>query len=71
MLPTAFDGASSDIDMELCATIGRALWKDVWGSFVEGDAEEPQWWWDDQNIVRECLERKTMFECRAICAYKK
>lgn len=69
-LPCAFDSKKPDIDIELSTTIGRSLWKDVWGSFVDDNARGPKWWWDDEEIVRECLEYKTTFECRAIVAYK-
>lgn len=67
-LPCVFDETSSSVDEELSTLIGKALWKDVWGSFV--DEDEPRWWWEDEEIMQECLEHKTAFECRSIFAYK-
>jgi hypothetical protein len=69
-LPCTFDSTSVDIDMELSSIIGRAMWKDVWGAFVDDVAGEPRWWWDDEDIIQECLERQTVLECRAIHAYR-
>jgi hypothetical protein len=70
-LPCAFDSSSTDVDKELSAVIGRTLWRDVWGTFVEDIPGEAKWWWEDQEIVRECLEQQTVLECQAIFAYRK
>jgi hypothetical protein len=70
MLPCAFDPNSSDIDDELSTIIGRAFWKDIWGRFVDDAPDKPRWWWDDEEILQECLKRQTVFECRTIFAYK-
>jgi hypothetical protein len=69
-LPCAFDSASADVDEELSTIIGRTFWKDIWGSFVDDAPDESKWWWDDPEIVQECLKRHTVFECRTILAYK-
>ncbi|KAF1915042.1 hypothetical protein BDU57DRAFT_595683 [Ampelomyces quisqualis] len=69
-LPCAFDSLSADVDKELSVVIGRALWKDLWGSFVDEVPGEPKWWWEDEDIIRECLEHQTVLECRAIFAFK-
>ncbi|KAJ4354388.1 uncharacterized protein N0V89_006124 [Didymosphaeria variabile] len=70
-LPCAFDG--SCVDAELQMLVGRALWKDIWGPYVDVDetSDEPQFWWEVDEIVEECLEHRTVFECGAIFAYKK
>jgi hypothetical protein len=70
-LPCAFDETVSDVDRELSTVIGRALWKDLWGGFVDDVPDEPKWWWDDEEITTECLKRGTALECRAIYAYKR
>jgi hypothetical protein len=69
-LPCAFDKSSTNVDKELSTVIGRALWRDIWGSFVDEAPDESRWWWDDKDIICECLERQTVFECRAIFAYR-
>jgi hypothetical protein len=70
-LPCAADSSLASIDNELSTIIGRAMWRDVWGIFVDDAPGEPRWWWDDEDIIQECLERQTVFECRAIHAYRK
>ncbi|KAH7080453.1 hypothetical protein BKA63DRAFT_407027 [Paraphoma chrysanthemicola] len=69
ILPCA-NGDSSDIDLELSTTIGRALWKDIWGTFVDDVPGESKWWWEDPEIVEECIQKQTTLECRAIFAHK-
>ncbi|KAF2866731.1 hypothetical protein BDV95DRAFT_504302 [Massariosphaeria phaeospora] len=69
-LPCAFDDETGGTDGELSTLVGRALWKDVWGGFVDDVPGEPRWWWDDEEVMQECKERKTVFECGAIYAYK-
>ncbi|CAO2650454.1 Nn.00g017460.m01.CDS01 [Neocucurbitaria sp. VM-36] len=70
-LRCAFDESFVDVDNELSTIIGRALWKDIWGSFVDNVPGESKWWWEDDDIIKECLERQTGFECRTIFAYKR
>ncbi|KAF2632054.1 hypothetical protein BU25DRAFT_383614 [Macroventuria anomochaeta] len=70
-LPCAFDRSSDDTEKELSTMIGQALWKDIWGPFVEDLPDEPKWWWEEEIIVQECLKRKTVLECRSLYAYKR
>ena len=70
-LPCAFDTSVPDVDRELSTIIGRALWKDIWGHFVDDVPGEHRWWWEDEDIVQECLKRQTAFECRTVFAYKR
>jgi hypothetical protein len=69
-LPCAFDPYGTDVDMELSTIIARSLWRDIWGEFVDEVPGEPQWFWEDESVVEECLERQTVFECRTLLAYK-
>jgi hypothetical protein len=70
-LPCAFDTHSTDVDKELSTIIGRSLWRDIWGSFVDNITGEARWFWEDESIMEECLKRKTVFECRTILACKR
>jgi hypothetical protein len=70
-LPCAVDSSSTDTSRELSTIVGRDLWRNVWGAFVEETPDEPKWWWDDQDIVEECLKRQTVLECRVLFAYRK
>lgn len=69
-LRTAFDSENGTVNDELSTMVGRALWKDIWGDLVEDKPGEPRWWWEDEEIVKECLERKTVFECGTLFAFK-
>jgi hypothetical protein len=51
---------------ELKSLVGRMLWKEMWGSFVEGEG----WWWDDERVVEECKSRGTCWEYAVIEAVK-
>lgn len=70
-LPCAYDTSSTDVNTELSTTIARTLWRDVWGNFVDEVPGQRKWWWENEAIVQECLERQTMLECRSIFAYKR
>lgn len=56
-----------DIKKELRTTAGRLLWQDIWSPFVTGE----QWWWEDPEIVEECIEMDTYWEYSIIGACKK
>ena len=71
VLPCAFDRNLDDVEKELSTMIGQALWKDIWGAFVDDHPDEPTWWWEEEAIIQECLERKTVLECRSLFAYKR
>lgn len=71
MLPCAIDSSSNDVHEELSSIIGRSLWRDIWGGFVDEVPSEPRWFWEDEDIMQECLERRTVFQCRTLLAYKR
>jgi hypothetical protein len=52
--------------LELRSTVGRMLWKEVWGTFVTGNT----WWWEDQACVDECALLGTYWEYSIIEAVK-
>ena len=58
----------NDESENLAVIAGRALWKDVWGGFVQKQRCD---WWDDPEIERECREMGTTIETQTICAIKK
>ncbi|MBE3046569.1 hypothetical protein IMZ48_29375 [Candidatus Bathyarchaeota archaeon] len=50
---------------ELRSEVGRMIWKEVWGPFVEDDGKM---WWDYPDIIQECVQmgtwwRYVMFDC--------
>lgn len=65
------EGRSSDepdaaARRELRATIGRMLWREIWGPFVGAD----RWWWEEPEIVDECAGLETYWEYSVIAACK-
>ncbi len=70
-LPCATVPFCTDPEKELTTAIARCLWKTTWGSFVDDVSDEPKWWWEDAEIVQECLVRQTQIECRTVFAYKR
>ncbi|KAI9741248.1 MAG: hypothetical protein M1834_002964 [Cirrosporium novae-zelandiae] len=59
-------GSKWDLDEELRMVVGRILWKDLWGSFVEGE----KYWWEEKELTTECEQMGTMFECFNLFATK-
>lgn len=51
---------------ELSALVGRMLWKEIWGGYVEGKG----WWWEDTEVLEECKELGTTWECVLVKAVK-
>lgn len=51
---------------ELKSIVGRMLWKEMWGWYVQGD----KWWWQDEGIVEECERMGTVWEYVVIEAVK-
>lgn len=47
---------------ELKSVVGRMLWKEMWGGYVEGE----KWWWDDKDVIEECGGMGTCWEYAVI-----
>lgn len=54
------------VKQELKSVVGRMLWKEMWGSYVQAD----RWWWEDDNIIEECERMGTCWEYSVIEAVK-
>ncbi|KKY13588.1 hypothetical protein UCDDS831_g08825 [Diplodia seriata] len=70
---TGQDSDSTALDGELATLVVRGLWKDSWGSLVDRGStlgHDVIWWWDDPEIVRECWDYGTVFECGTMFAFK-
>jgi hypothetical protein len=51
---------------ELRTVVGRMLWQEVWGSYVNGAS----WWWETPGCLEECASYGTLWEYRLIEAVK-
>ncbi|KAE9962383.1 hypothetical protein EG328_000522 [Venturia inaequalis] len=60
---------SRDVVAQVGVLVGRALWKDAWGSFVHEDDEE-NWWWDNPDVIDECREWKTVWDVGTLYVVK-
>ncbi|WZH49778.1 uncharacterized protein QYS62_010987 [Fusarium acuminatum] len=62
------DGHVSEegLTQELRNIVGRMLWMEIWREYIIAE----QWWWEDPDILRECVEWKTTWEWRLIEAVK-
>lgn len=54
------------VEAELRCKILKMLWQEVWGSFVHAR----NWWWEDEDILQECLEHGTYWIYSHITAVK-
>jgi hypothetical protein len=52
----------TNVKTELKSVMGRMLWKEMWGAFVEGE----RWWWEDDEVVEECVRMGTCWEYAVI-----
>jgi len=60
------DEAAEHTKQELKSVVGRMLWKEMWGAYVQGD----KWWWEDESILEECERMGTVWEYAVIEAVK-
>ena len=58
------DNEMSDM---LASTVGRMLWKEIYGPFVTGRS----WWWEDEAIVEEAYALGTKWDVVIVDAVKK
>ncbi|PVI07090.1 hypothetical protein DM02DRAFT_581002 [Periconia macrospinosa] len=72
-LPCAALQQSTEVNEELKALVVQCMWRNMWGDFVDEDAGEGEamWWWEDDEVMQECLQRETMFECGVIFAHRR
>ncbi|KAI1799825.1 hypothetical protein F4811DRAFT_71956 [Daldinia bambusicola] len=56
----------TSVESELRCLVSRMLWQEIWGKFVHAD----RWWWEEEDIVQECIERGTYWQYSHIVAVK-
>ncbi|KAI1414286.1 hypothetical protein F5Y13DRAFT_197742 [Hypoxylon sp. FL1857] len=57
---------TASVENELRCLIARMLWQEIWGKFVHAD----RWWWEEEDIIQECIERGTYWQYSHIVAVK-
>ncbi len=56
---------------ELKVVIGRMLWEEMWGKFcVDIAGSEAKRWWEDGEIIEECVRIGTTWEFLVLEAVK-
>ncbi|KAI0909004.1 hypothetical protein F4823DRAFT_596707 [Ustulina deusta] len=58
--------SKEDLKTELRCLSNRLLWQEVWGGFVQAS----RWWWEDKEIIQECVRLGTHWQCSHIIAVK-
>ncbi|KAK5627315.1 hypothetical protein RRF57_003030 [Xylaria bambusicola] len=58
--------SKEDLKMEIRCLSNRMLWQEIWGGFVQAS----HWWWEDEEIVQECVNLGTHWQCSHIIAVK-
>jgi len=56
----------TDVKTELRCLVTRLLWQEVWGGFVHAS----RWWWEEEDIVQECIDLGTHWQYSHIIAVK-
>ncbi|KAG5791941.1 hypothetical protein H9Q69_009000 [Fusarium xylarioides] len=51
---------------ELRNLVGRMLWMEVWREYIVAE----RWWWEDPEILQECIQHQTTWEWKLIEAVK-
>ncbi|KAF4499111.1 hypothetical protein FAGAP_4704 [Fusarium agapanthi] len=51
---------------ELRNLVGRMLWMEVWREYIVAES----WWWEDPEILQECIQHQTTWEWKLIEAVK-
>lgn len=69
-LRCAYKPGAASVNEELMTLVTQELWKDLWGDFVDTVPDQPRWWWEDAEVVEECLTLGTTFDCGYIFAFK-
>ncbi|KAI1750106.1 hypothetical protein F4782DRAFT_262328 [Xylaria castorea] len=66
-VPAIYEGSCEmDVKSKLRCVTSRLLWQEVWGRFVGAS----RWWWDEEEIVQECVELGTHWQYSHIIAVK-
>lgn len=58
------------VDAQVGSLVLRSLWRDVWGEFVDVGWRDQKWWWEDGDLVKECVQYNTRWEIGTLVAVK-
>ncbi|KAI1771834.1 hypothetical protein F4818DRAFT_454338 [Hypoxylon cercidicola] len=56
----------ASVESELRCLVARMLWQEIWGKYVHAD----RWWWEEEDIIQECIEKGTYWQYSHIVAVK-
>lgn len=66
-------GVADETEEELRAVVGRMLWEEMWGGYcvdVAGRGGRAMRWWEDEEIMEECVRMGTTWEFLFVEAVK-
>ncbi|KAF4960398.1 hypothetical protein FGADI_1045 [Fusarium gaditjirri] len=58
--------SEESLKQELRNLVGRMLWMEVWREYIVAE----HWWWEDPEILQECIQHQTTWEWKLIEAVK-
>jgi hypothetical protein len=57
------EGAAAGTREGLKAVVGMMLWEECWGGFcADGEGEDARRWWEDREVMEECVEMGTAWD---------
>ncbi|XXH00438.1 hypothetical protein Hte_006783 [Hypoxylon texense] len=56
----------ASVQRELRCLTARMLWREIWGN----DVHAKRWWWEEEDIIQECIEKGTQWQYSHIVAVK-
>ena len=62
----AAESGERRVKTELRSIVGRMLWQEVWGQYVNAE----KWWWEEPRCIQECIDSGTYWEYTLIEAVK-
>jgi hypothetical protein len=60
----------SSISSKLDSEVGSSMWQHIWGPYVQSDRPGFKWFWEQEAIAMECMDRGSCFQCKVIFAYR-
>ena len=68
--PIVPDSSEVSSDTRLESEVGHSMWQDMWGSHVQSEGEGFKWFWEQESVASECMDKRSSVQCRIIFAYK-
>lgn len=68
--PCIIEDDTCSVENRIACEVGRRLWDEVWGEFVELNENGSRYWWEDDEIVKDVKDSATEVIVHVILARK-